>query len=500
MQAVSRRAFLILGAAAGAFGLLSKVPLARASDSRPHFLISIQIRGGTDNAYMFDGRGPTLTEKNLKQNYLLRNDQNPTATTPGEFTSDKLQERTIVCGETGCTALRSPLFDALWSAHRSRFSIVNGLHMLENSVGHEENSSYLWSNAERGGRAIFPPLVAKLSSGLPLDTLILRGPGAPSFSSAPNVAGSAELAVEDLAALSDALTSGPRVDEGSPMWKHIVARADSNASQQGLFATGSQNFARALRRVKATGDALGGTGGGTGSGEPSGGLAAGSLSEAVRRVLQFFAGGMTRVATILQVENVDTHSAASAQNDTVALYTRIAADLVTALDLLGSTVFTDTDGRPFPFSELTTFMITSEFGRTNRSIEFPAGASVGATGSDHNPFSNSALIGGRGIRGGLIVGESDLRDCDEDANFTAVSGAHRQKNAPLNSIMGKPFDFATQRLRSDLPERYDPRDYINMPSVTNTLLDAFGVPAESHFQLGSRPAPVLDVLRDRRTA
>jgi hypothetical protein len=95
-----------------------------------------------------------------------------------------------------------------------------------------------------------------------------------------------------------------------------------------------------------------------------------------------------------------------------------------------------------------------------------------------------------------VVGESDLRDCDDAGQYTDVSGAHREKNRALNQVMGKPFDFATQRVRTDLPATWKETDYICMPSVTNTILDAFDVPEAQRFKLGGGAAPILRVLRD----
>ena len=55
--------------------------------------------------------------------------------------------------------------------------------------------------------------------------------------------------------------------------------------------------------------------------------------------------------------------------------------------------------------DVTTVMIASEFGRTLRSLDSP----IDNTGTNHNQFSNSVLIGGKGIRGGMVIGESRFR-------------------------------------------------------------------------------------------
>src|SRR5262249_9208528 len=49
--------------------------------------------------------------------------------------------------------------------------------------------------------------------------------------------------------------------------------------------------------------------------------------------------------------------------------------------------------------DVTTVMVASEFGRTMRSD-----GTVDDTGTNHNQFSNSILLGGKGIRSGLVIG------------------------------------------------------------------------------------------------
>ena len=58
--------------------------------------------------------------------------------------------------------------------------------------------------------------------------------------------------------------------------------------------------------------------------------------------------------------------------------------------------------------DVTTVMVASEFGRTLRAPDAP----IDNTGTNHNQFSNSILLGGKGIRGGMVIGASDLRRRD----------------------------------------------------------------------------------------
>jgi hypothetical protein len=111
------------------------------------------------------------------------------------------------------------------------------------------------------------------------------------------------------------------------------------------------------------------------------------------------------------------------------------------------------------------------------------------------PRHADVLAGGKGISGGLVVGGTDLQDCDAAGKYVGVSGAHRQRNRALDLPMGTPFDFATQRVRTDLPTQWSADDYICMPSVTNTILDCFGVPQGEQYKLNGSPAPILSALR-----
>ena len=468
---------------------------ARAGDDTPHFLLCIQIQLGVDNSYLFDARSPKLTDKNLKQNYLLRNDAFPNNTKPDLFTPDLLQARTIASDLTGSSALRTPFTDELWNAHKDVLSIVNGVYMLRGIDGHPDNESYLWGNSQRGGVDIFPPTVGKAMGNTPLESTILREE-TQIFPESSNLSGSAEFQATALDGLSKTLRDGPKIDESSPAFKYLLARSDANATGGGLFATGSSQLGHGLRNAKATADALVAAGATPAPTPTPGNFGLVPLPLSVQRQLAFFAAGLTRVGMIVQTRNdVDLHDPSTSQKNLVNTYTNIGQELRDVFALLKSTMFVGPDGNPVPFIERTTVLIASEFGRTTKSES--GTAPVGATGSDHNTLSNSILVGGRGIVPGLVVGGSDLTDCDDDGKYTNVSGAHKQMDPQINHHMGLPFDFKAQRVRTDLPASFSDSDYICMPSVTNTILDVFDVPEGQRLRLGASNAPLLSVLRKR---
>ena len=132
--------------------------------------------------------------------------------------------------------------------------------------------------------------------------------------------------------------------------------------------------------------------------------------------------------------------------------------------------------------EVTTVMVTSEFGRTMRIDNSP----ISETGTNHNPLNNSVLLAGKGIKGGLVIGASDL----EDENASA-SGAHLTVDKSLEKLMGRPFDFKTQTSRLDRPSTFDIKDYLTINSVVNTIYTLFDVPPNLHRAVDRMGPPAL---------
>lgn len=117
----------------------------------------------------------------------------------------------------------------------------------------------------------------------------------------------------------------------------------------------------------------------------------------------------------------------------------------------------------------TTFYVTSEFSRT------PALNTSG--GKDHNPLTNSALLMGRGVKGGRSVGASRLIAADQSeigASYHIASG----------------FDFATQ---APVSQRTADTSVILPENLIVTLEKIFQVPASwSNLQLkGFKPLSSL---------
>ena len=111
------------------------------------------------------------------------------------------------------------------------------------------------------------------------------------------------------------------------------------------------------------------------------------------------------------------------------------------------------------------------------------------TGTNHNQFANSILLGGKGIRSGLVVGASDL--ADEKA---VPSKAHLAMDPVLEKVMGRPIDLEDPaRCGPTSPTAFDIESYLTIGSVVNTIYAMFSVP-KSHYRSTGRNLPQAPVL------
>jgi hypothetical protein len=201
--------------------------------------------------------------------------------------------------------------------------------------------------------------------------------------------------------------------------------------------------------------------------------------QSIALIAECFRLSISRSAIYVPPEFFDVHAAEQAKAQPklfAAAIDRVAA-------LLRGLAETPFDDKRSMF-DVTTVMMASEMGRTLRAEDTP----IDQTGTHHNQFCNSILLAGKGIRGGMVLGASDLAD-----ERTQVSKAHLALDPELYKAMGRPFDFATLRTRPDLPEAFDIKDYLTIGSVVNTVYTLFGVPKE-HHRTPSRDAPASPVL------
>lgn len=140
---------------------------------------------------------------------------------------------------------------------------------------------------------------------------------------------------------------------------------------------------------------------------------------------------------------LDTH--ASHAGNHLTAQTQAWTEIATLFDVFKATPY----GKGSLFDH-TTFMITTEFSRTP--------ALNGAGGKDHNPLTNSVLLAGRGIKGGLVVGGSRLVTAAESPTGSSYHIAY-------------PIDYSTfevQRNRTPQAQMIFPE---NVAQTVATIMD-----------------------------
>jgi len=175
--------------------------------------------------------------------------------------------------------------------------------------------------------------------------------------------------------------------------------------------------------------------------------------------LEYFRNGITRSSVISYDGDFDNHSPDDAKEQSEE-FTKLSADIAAILQTLKDTPYDDKRS----FFDLTTLMVASEFSRTMRQQQLP----IDATGTDHNPLNNSFIFAGKGIQGDMVIGSSDFMSETEN-----LSAAHLALDPDRLKCMGRPFDFATGLSKPVVPNSYSIHDYLNAPSVINTVYSLF---------------------------
>lgn len=453
MNSLSRRKFLSYTAAGGGALLLPAMGAreAAAAAADPHFFLMIVLNGGADPAYMFDARPLSMTRAGRIQNYLG-------------------QEPFPWRGRNGIATLASPLVKPLLP-YRDWFSVLNGVYMAPGFDGHLQNMNFLFAGNPFGGESFIPHLNLA-ETGRPPASLDAVSPSAALPVIVDNHAAVVSLNPWAAAGLGASLRQLRPIQSGDRLAEFVRGRVKANGGGPGRFAAGAQRMLAGLEGAPAVHRQLAKLV----PPHPE----ADAEQQAVDLVAQCFRQSIARAAIYVLPEFFDVHAAEQARQQPRLFATAIAR-LAGILEALDETPF----DRHRSMIDVTTVMVTSEFGRTMRVADAP----VHATGTNHNALSNSVLLGGKGVRGGLVVGASDL--ADERAQ---ASGAHRAMDPALEKTMGTPFDFATLRPITELADEFDIEDHLTIGSVINTVYDLFEVPEGRYRALG-RNLPVAPVLR-----
>lgn len=415
---------------------------AAANSAEPHFYFQVYFSGGLDSTYLFDARPLALTQANVIQNYL------------GEDPQEWL-------GTNGTKCLATRLVNPL-KPYRDQFSVLNGVVMATGFDGHDQNLNFLLTGDPFGGES-FVPHLNRLSSvaPTPLDALIQGY----YYANITNSGTTVPLTPDAAQRLTERLKKSEPLSSGSPLYNFILERMSMNAQGYGAFSNGAHAMQRSYSQAPAIAKMLMSLPQPAPVPSPAPPVAV-DVSF-LKTCMQLFKQGVTRSAIFIPTTNFDTHDATSARGQPSTIG-QAAETLAAIFKILSETSFDDHRS----FLDVTTVMAASEFGRTLRQ----RGVAIDATGTDHNSLTNSIIIGGKGIRGGQVFGETDQRTTGE-----TLSKAHLRFDGQSLSMMGRPFDFATGLPRVDLPETYKPEDYLGMASVANSIYSLFGV-SSAHYR------------------
>lgn len=453
MESLSRREFIRLGTLGAGSILLPGVDIVEAAEpeQEPHFFLLIVLDGGADPSYMFDARPLSMTAAGKIQNYL------------GE-------EPSVWTDRNGQSTLATRLVAPLEKFH-DRFSILNGVYMTPSFDGHLQNMNFLFSGNPFGGDSFIPHLNLA-ETGRRQGSLDAVLPTAPVFLNVSNHSGVVPLETQSLEQLADRLKQAapPRADD--KIGGFIRSRLVANANGEGRMAAGARLMLSSLDQAPDMHRKLAGLRAPRSDLKPE--------EQSIALIAECFRLLLSRSAIYILREQFDVHDADQAKQQP-RLFTHAVERIATLFAALVDTPF---DARRSMF-DVTTVMVASEFGRTMRS----AGMHIENTGTNHNQFANSILLGGKGIRGDMVIGASDL--ADEKAR---PSRAHVAMDPVLEKVMGRPIDLKTLRVRPDQPDAFDLCDYLTIGSVVNTLYAMFSVPKSRYRPIG-RNLPEAPVLR-----
>jgi hypothetical protein len=451
-MASTRRDFLKISLGSAGTLILpgaSLLPAAAQAPEEPHFFLMIVLNGGADSSYMFDARPLSMTKAGKIQNYLG-------------------QEPAPFSGRNGTSALATSLIKPLLS-FRDRFSILNGVYMTPSFDGHLQNMNFLFTGNAFGGDSFIPHLNLPETGREPqsLDGIMSSDPVVATIN---NHSGVVPLMPRSVRGLANALKRTPPL-AGDELTAFIRGRLTANADGPGRLSAAAALMRSGLDKAPRVHQQL------AELTPPSSQLS--PELQTLALITQCFRLSISRSAIYSPSEFFDVHATEQAKTQP-RLFASAIGKITTLIKGLIDTPF---DGRR-SMLDVTTVMVASEFGRTMRSPD----GTVDDTGTNHNQFSNSILIGGKGIRGSLVIGASDLRDEVEEP-----SAAHLQLDPMQEKTMGLPFDFAAMATRSDLPAGFDIKDYLTIGSVVNTIYALFGVPKE-HYRVLRRELPTAPVL------
>ncbi len=443
-----------------------------AADAEPHFFLNVCIAGGVDPTYWFDARPLDMTDKGIVSNYLYKNAEAEANAEAGK--------RFDFLGKDGAKSLRTTIVEPLMK-YAADLTIINGILMNGNGVaGHGQNMYTLYSGKTVEGYDSWVPMLGAMKTN-PIESVHVGGWKGDGNKAPKNFGGSVQLDGFKSMKLFKDIKENAEFDPNDPVSQYLLKRFATRGAGTDSFSVGCKAILDGLNtspKLNASLNEAANAGNNT--------QAAGALMTALQMVHRLFAGNVTSAVTIMMDRDmgssfdIDAHDPSIAKN-LPKNYGLVVADLAAMIEYLKTNEYKN--GKSL--LDVTTVMISSEFGRPYRQLEKP----IWNTGTDHNQLINSMILLGKAIKPGLVIGASDMETVDEAAP-DKVSGAHKASEKGgiysgednLIMPMGKPFDFETGQARTDKPGEFKITDYLTIQSVTNTMLRLFGYGDDKMFR------------------
>lgn len=391
LNALDRREFLTLASRTAGLAILGapiagllRPSLARAavSSSEPHLLLHIRVVYTWDVLMAMDCKAPdAIRSIGVTDNSFL-------------FVDGRLPDR-----EHGSALLGRTM--APLAKHMSDISIINGIMMVRESSDHLVNRAYM-SNGSMDDSVAFAPFLIARSAGRDSDRIghrvdggDLRDGGWPNKVPLQNLRKKTVISEHDenlavvVNASDDQGSQATLIREQNKNRDSLLKMESLNAARENIFNQQRDQGQIALHLAVT-------------------GLASGYLQSAI--------------CDVGSIDTLDSHSQHQ-QRHTAGLNS-VFGGLAAVVDMMKETPYAGpgADGKKSVF-DVTTVIVTSEFSRTS--------APENGSGTGHNQFSNSALVMGKNIAGGKVIGRSDVYS-SKDSTF---NGSKLHANL---------FDFKTQ--------------------------------------------------------
>ncbi|MGE0171883.1 MAG: DUF1501 domain-containing protein [Oligoflexales bacterium] len=453
---LTRRNFLVGGCQVFLGSCFGFQALARPVDKDPHFCLHLFFPGGMDATYTFDARPLAMTQAKLQTNYHGK-------------------EPVKVVGSNGTNTWRTTLVDPL-KPYLNRFSIINGVIMTPDFQGHEDSQSITFTGNPFGGPSYFEAFQTLLDEP-PITAMRL---GVPMVGD-PRIQTSGVLPLDRNSTKNMVMRSKDitTLNANTRIQNFIKGRLQPQQHDIGSYGRTKQLLSEAFGKIPALSSTMQDIKIDD-SDKPQ------TPVESVKLALNLFKAGLSNNALCVfdtdlsENQDLDCHDLSGAKD-----HPRIVGELMTELAAIFNVLETTAYDNQRSYFDVTTVIVSTEFGRTMRQGYFDE------SGTDHNPYTNTFLLGGKGIKGGLVLGESDFASVEEKSK---LSGAHLQLDPIAYNVVGRPFDFATFEPRTDKPNEFKLGDYLTCGSVINTVLACFNVDTK-HWRTPVRNTPPFLALR-----